>query len=193
MKCRKIRAVVRFHTPNKTKEPEKFFHHLLMLYFPWRDEVGDLTGTDQTYASKFFENNVQHILNINRAKFEQNADEVSDALELLRSNELSNVHSYDSFNDQENADIQCDRENDVRDDGSFHEQDPEHFAHSPQSNQPHNAIVTHLHPSDLSDDLLHESIRSLNSNQRQAFNAVLTWCRTKMMQKNSNQSSGIEP
>lgn len=192
MKCRKIRAVVRFHTPNKTKEPEKFFHHLLMLYFPWRDEVGDLTGTDQTYASKFFENNVQHILNINRAKFEQNADAVSEALELLRSNELSNVHSYDSFNDQENADIHCDLENDVPDDESFHEQDPEHFAHSPQSNQPHNAIVTHLHP-DISDDLLHESIRSLNSNQRHAFNTVLTWCRTKMMQKNSNQSSGIEP
>ena len=38
MKCRKVRAVVRFHTPNKRKEPEKFFHHLLMLYFPWRDE-----------------------------------------------------------------------------------------------------------------------------------------------------------
>ena len=54
MKCRKIRAVVRFHTPNKRKEPEKFFHHLLVLFFPWRDEVPDLTGTDQTYASKFF-------------------------------------------------------------------------------------------------------------------------------------------
>ena len=33
MKCRKIRAVVRFRTRNKTKEPEKFFHHLLMLFF----------------------------------------------------------------------------------------------------------------------------------------------------------------
>ena len=28
MKCRKVHAVIRFHTPNKTKEPEKFFHHL---------------------------------------------------------------------------------------------------------------------------------------------------------------------
>ena len=31
MKCRKIKAVVRYHTPNKKKEPEKYFHHLLML------------------------------------------------------------------------------------------------------------------------------------------------------------------
>ena len=193
MKCRKIRAVVRFHIPNKTKEPEKFFHHLLMLFFPWRDEVPDLTGTDQTYASKFFENDVQRILNINRAKFEQNADAVSEALELLRTNELGNLHSYDPFNDQENADMRCDLETDVPFDESFHEQDPEHFANSPQSNQPRNAIVTYLHPSDISDDLLHESIRSLNSNQRHAFNTVLTWCRTKMMQMNSNQSTEIEP
>ena len=39
MKCRKIGAVIRFHTPHKQKEPEKYFHHLLMLYFPWRDEL----------------------------------------------------------------------------------------------------------------------------------------------------------
>lgn len=93
MKSQKIRAVVRFHTPNKTKEPEKVFHHLLVLFFPWRDEVPDLTGTYQTYASKFFENDVQRILNINRAKFEQNANAVSEALELLRTNELGNLHS----------------------------------------------------------------------------------------------------
>ena len=36
MKCRKVQAVIRFHTPCRTTEPEKYFHHLLMLYFPWR-------------------------------------------------------------------------------------------------------------------------------------------------------------
>ena len=36
MKCRKVNAVIRYHTPNKRKEPELYFHHLLMLYFPWR-------------------------------------------------------------------------------------------------------------------------------------------------------------
>lgn len=160
-----------------------------MLFFPWRDEVPDLTGTDQTYASKFFENDVQRILNINRAKSEQYADAVSEALELLRTNELGNLQSYDSSNDQENADLEID----VPFDESFHEQDPKHFANSPQSSQQRNAIVTYLHPSDISDDLLHESIRSLNSNQRHAFNTLLTWCRTKMMQMNSNQSTEIEP
>ena len=38
MKCRKVKAVIRYHTPNKTKEPGRYFHHLLMLYniaLPW--------------------------------------------------------------------------------------------------------------------------------------------------------------
>ena len=34
MKCRKSKAVVRYHRPNKIKEPEKYFHHLLTLYYP---------------------------------------------------------------------------------------------------------------------------------------------------------------
>ena len=45
MKCRKVRAVIRYHKPNKTKEPELYFHHLLMLYYPWRDET-HLLSTD---------------------------------------------------------------------------------------------------------------------------------------------------
>ena len=93
MKRRKIKAVLRFYTPNKRKEPEKFFHHLLMLYFPWRDELADLIGSDQTYASKFYENNVQIVVDSNRAKFEQNADVVSEALKFLRNNGLGNLHS----------------------------------------------------------------------------------------------------
>jgi hypothetical protein len=57
MKCRKIKAVLRYHTPNKNKEPELYFHHLLMLYYPWRHE-NNLIASDQTYASKFYETDV---------------------------------------------------------------------------------------------------------------------------------------
>ena len=164
-----------------------------MLYFPWRDELADLIGSDQTYASKFYENSVQAVVISNRAKFEQNADAVSEALEFLRNNELGNLHSYDSLNDQENADMQSDLEADQSLDESFHEQSPEHLAPSLHISGQSNAIVAHSHPSDISDDSLRESVRSLNNRQRHAFNTVLTWCRTKMMQNNSNQANEIEP
>lgn len=59
MKCRKTRAVVRYHTPNKTKEPEKYFHHLLMRYYPGRNE-DTLLGSEQTCASKFWVWSARH-------------------------------------------------------------------------------------------------------------------------------------
>ena len=105
MKCRKIGAVIRFHTPNKQKEPEIFFHHLLMLYFPWWNELEGLTGTQETYASKFCEPEVQTIVDLNREKFEPNAEAVAEALEILRNNNLCSLHSYDSLNDQQNEDM----------------------------------------------------------------------------------------
>ena len=36
MNCRKVKAVIRYHIPNKKKEPERYDHHLLFLYHPWR-------------------------------------------------------------------------------------------------------------------------------------------------------------
>ena len=66
MKCRKVKAVLRYHTPNKRKEPELYFHHLLVLYYPWRDE-NNLIAADQTYTSKFYEAGVQKILEHNRS------------------------------------------------------------------------------------------------------------------------------
>jgi len=62
MKCRKVKAVIRYHTPSKAKEPEKYFHHLLMLYYPCRDE-SELLGDQQTYMSRFCDPNVQELVN----------------------------------------------------------------------------------------------------------------------------------
>lgn len=105
MKRRKVKAVIRFHTPNKRKEPELFFNHLLMLYYPWRDE-GTLRGEQDTYASKFYEGDVQAIVERNRAMFEPDAEAVIEALEWLRNNHDSNIGSFDCINDQENEDMQ---------------------------------------------------------------------------------------
>jgi len=68
MKCRKVKVVICYHTPSRTKEPERYFHHLLMLYYPWRKEA-DLLGTDQSYASKFYEPHVQELVDFNRNAF----------------------------------------------------------------------------------------------------------------------------
>ncbi|CAH3167963.1 unnamed protein product [Pocillopora meandrina] len=86
-KYRKIRAVVRYHThTKKRKQPEYYFHHLLMLYYPRLNE-DTLVVSEQTYASKFNEPEVQAVVEQNRALFEPDSDAISEALEALRNNE----------------------------------------------------------------------------------------------------------
>ena len=50
MRHRKVRAIIRYHIPKKTVEPEKYFHHVLILYLPWRVE-SELIGHEGTFAS----------------------------------------------------------------------------------------------------------------------------------------------
>ena len=135
MKCRLTKAVVRYHTPHQIKEPEKYFHHLLILFFPWRMEES-LVGSEQTYASKFTEPEVQAIVEANRAIFEPNATAVSQALEELRNNEGSkNIYSFDMLNDQENEDFKLHKQYDESKEEPFNQQESSHFASKSESDR----------------------------------------------------------
>ena len=81
-KKRKIRAVVRFHKFNEIKEPEKLAHHLLMLYFPWRNE-GQLLGESGTCASKLSESSTWRIIERNKTFLEPHPDELQNAQDIV--------------------------------------------------------------------------------------------------------------
>ena len=194
MKCRKVKAVIRYHTPNKTKEPEKYFHHLLMLYYPWREET-ELIGNQQSYMSKFCETNVQALVEQNKNMFEPDSDAVMEALEILRNNDIT-LQSYDSFNDQENEDIQSELRDHSNNDESFNNLPPEHLGNNGQTSSDQctsGAIATYIQPSDISDDDLRQSVRSLNKEQRKAYDIVLTWCRTKVKNMNCIKPEKVDP
>ena len=38
MQCRKVRRILRYHVPNKISYPEKSAHHVLLLFYSFRDE-----------------------------------------------------------------------------------------------------------------------------------------------------------
>ena len=192
MKSRKVKRVLRYHTPNKTKEPELYFHHLLMLYFPWREET-DLLSSDQTYTSTFYEPGVQAVVEQNRAEFEPDADAITEALEAMRNNEGNIVHSYDSINDQENSDLKDDTPIFSDPNESFNEQQPSHLDPT-QSNHHSSGIITyHNQPSEISDDELRQSVRSLNPEQRCAYDMVLSWCRQLIKNMNSLKPVEVKP
>ncbi len=157
-KCRKIKAVIRYHTPNKRKEPEKYFHHLLMLYFPWRNEQ-ELFGKDHTYISKFYEPDVQEVVQRNKEIFEPDGDAINEALENLRNFDGVPTHSYDPINDQQNEDSQQSLPDDCDETESFNEFLPQHLTSNPESVQPSSGISSYNQPLEISDDDLRKTVR----------------------------------
>ena len=47
------------------------------------EKESDLIAVDQSYASKFYESNVQEVVELNRSVFEPDADAVTEAPENL--------------------------------------------------------------------------------------------------------------
>ena len=156
-----------------------------MLYYPWHDER-DLIASDQTCTSKFYEPGVQDIIERNKAIFEPDSDAITEALEEL--------NSYDAINDQENADLLCKLESDSYQDESFHEKSPSHLHSTQMSEQTSlRTICFHNQPTDIPDDILREIVRSLNVQQRNAYNTFLSWCCNTMENLNSLKPTAIDP
>ena len=163
MKCRKIKAVIRFHVPNRTKEPEKFYH-LLMLYLPWRKET-ELQGRNQLFATKYYKSSVKTIVDRNREIFEPNAEAINIALQAFSENPTRHVQSYDVLNDQENDDLSSEVRDNVDDDG-FNEDSRRVSVDIPETHQTSTGTICYSQPSAITDELLRESVRSLNRKQR---------------------------
>ena len=177
MKCRKVKAVIRYHTPNKKKSLKNFFITSLCC-----TSRGVMSGSslvkDQTYISKFYEPDVQTIVQGNKEMFEPHGDAINEALESLRNFDGIPTRSFDPINDQENEDIRQRFPDDSDDEvESYNESLPEHLASNPESVQPSAGIIAYNQPSDISDDDLRKTVRSLNNEQRSAYDLVLSWCR----------------
>ena len=66
-------AIIRYHQWSAKKEPEKYYHAQLMLYYPWCNEEDDLLG--ESYKDSY--NTKLDVIQKNRQTFEHFAEEVS--------------------------------------------------------------------------------------------------------------------
>ena len=179
-----IIAVIRFHTPSKALEPEKYFHHLLMLYFPWRKET-DLIGDDHTYSSKFEDPSVKLVVQRNQAEFEPFAESIDEALEFIRNNPKYSAYGerFDAFSEQENSDdlLELISKNPLER-SSTEQQIPADniLMEEIQSQDSKNYITLPVsfctQPLEAT-DVFRVTERSLNTKQRYAYEIVLKWCR----------------
>lgn len=62
----------------------------------------------------------------NKKIFQPDSDAVTEALEMMKNNELRTMHSYDAINDQENEDLQSQIQDESSKD-SFNNQPPKHL------------------------------------------------------------------
>ena len=69
MRYCKVRTVLQYHVPNKLLSPEKFAHHVLLLFYPFRDEKELLSGFPPLYQNKLQEQGVRDVVNTNKIKF----------------------------------------------------------------------------------------------------------------------------
>ena len=109
LKCREVSFVLHFHVPNKELFPEEYTHHLLFLYFPFRNEAE--VKYRNSYSEKFNLPGLVETINMNRIKVEPYASIVDDALDQLATNCESNIESYDDQEDDETCELNYSSEN----------------------------------------------------------------------------------
>ena len=176
MKLRKVKKVLRFYIPNQTKYPEKYAHHLLILYKPFRKEVH--LATDDSYVQTLQDPIVLQIVNENKQKFEPYSEFLDEALlnfhDVLRSDpilEYENDETEIEIRDQ-NIDIEDEEDSDTQ----------AGVCYEPA-----------VRPSVLPDTDINENVRSLNSQQREVFEIIHKWAKQYLKYQNCIIPKNVEP
>ena len=127
------------------------------------------------------------------AIFEPDADAITEALEVMENNQENLIHSFDTINDQENSDLQDEVQNISDPNESFNEQPPSDLDPTQSSHHASVTITHHNQPSEISDDELRQSVRSLNPEQWYAYDIVLAWHRKLIKTMNSLKPVEVKP
>ena len=180
MILRKVKKVVRFHVPNKTKYAEKYAHHMLLMYKPFTTEAQ--LKTEGSYILTLQDPDNQRIVNEKKQTFEPFSELIDEAFlnfhEVLRPDPIldyeNDVTETVQDNENRNQFDDCDDDND-----------------NDEANFDHMSIP--LVPTVLPDEDINLGIRSLNTEQREIFELVNHWARKKVKSLNSATCNKVDP
>ena len=177
MMKRKKPRIIRYHKFNETQEEEKYCHHMLMLYHPWRREEFDLKNGHGTYAEHY--HSISQDILSKRSSLESFTEIIEHAIE--EHEQLGPPeHAWDTLDtaaQQENAESQTDPPQDH----------PDHSFLQPSSDQTvtdvqESCIGTTIplaiehRPNYLSDEEYRNSVLTLNTGQYKVFSYINNWC-----------------
>jgi len=160
LKRRNVKRVLRYHIPNEFSQPEAYAHHLLMLFFPFRNESELLSEENSSYVSKLNIGDVLAIVNHNRYNFKPFGDVVN---LVLRNNNFS--QKSDSFVDEDSSEALIINQTDISD------QNEKSLKSSSWG-----GIVPSTIPI-LEENDINLMIRSLNQSQRFIFDKIFSWAK----------------
>ncbi|MES9881383.1 MAG: AAA family ATPase [Sedimenticola sp.] len=181
MKQRKLRCIVRTPRFSRSKQSEAYYHSLLMLYLPWRNELPDLLHGDNLFEEHY--QKMKDTVLTNQSLFEHNSEELDDALQ-----------NFDCSDQPESAWDKLASEaqhqhNDELDEGRLPSIDHEMLDPTELANR----TIAELHASNNANVYVVESqtdrlpnpeyyalLRTLNCEQRSMFDNLLKWCRSSV-------------
>ena len=178
-KKRKVPRIIRYVKYNRKRDPENYFREQLMLFVPWRNEQKDLMGSFGTYEARF--NSVQTSLMSKRNEYEHHAEELEIARQMMENEE----RDYDQIApnaEQENRETE--------EEGPAESEKFVCFNPSRVVEQRHYDIGIELQSTCsvppvetsgilLPDDEYLQLLRSLNLRQREFFNHIVHWIKSK--------------
>ena len=174
--CRKVPSVLQYHVPNINKRPEDYYHHMLVLFYPFCREEDLMCGNPPSYSGKFYNSNVLEILNHNQSLVEPYADLVHDAFQRYNEDSQADI---DPFRQQENSEV----EPEFQDQNS--NQDLEEINCTTLSFN-YSGNIAHQ------DHEISKAIRSLNKEQREVFDVVHKWSRDYIKQRSSKHPKEVK-
>ncbi|XP_057310673.1 uncharacterized protein LOC130648634 [Hydractinia symbiolongicarpus] len=172
MKCRKIRQVLRYHIPNEKLFPEKYAHHLLYMFYPFRSE--NELMLDNSYCSKLASPGILAIVKQSRLTFEPDKEKIDSAMYKVIS-EMNDLQST---------------QNDIPDNSTC-QNDEEDMPLS--VNQLFDISLITSQAANVSDEHLYFMIHSLNSLQHKVFLESYSWAKQFVKNKLAMKNVKIEP
>ena len=112
LKCRKVKALLRYHQPSPHKNVEQYAHHLLYAFYPFRHEEELKCTVTGTYFARLQESAVLNIINRNKSVIKP----FNDMVEQVLLNLHSQLVNPDPSGQQENDDVQAELTDNLLDD-----------------------------------------------------------------------------
>ena len=179
LKCRKVKNVLRYHVPNRHRKPEKYSHHMLFMFYPFRKEEELKSLETGLYMDKLLDEDVLTIVNRNKEIIEPYGEMVDEAIRDYRDDAISN---QDAYAQQENDDVQ----NQIRNSDDDPDDNPVIF------DEEHVTMPTIQIPL-RADEEINTTIRSLNAKQWKIFDFVHNWAKKHVKNLSSLEPTHLEP